>query len=160
VPATAPDPICTTIVLPVVGALDIAQAPLVQDSDGSLTLPAAEARTHGQQIKFEPGDDHDNIGFWLDSGEWVDWQYEVSKTGKFEVSAEIAAPQAASFQVTLGDQKIKGVAPVTGDYTRFRLVKLGTLQLTATGPATLAVHPVKEGWQPINLRSIRLKPIQ
>jgi len=160
VPAAAPDPICSVVVLPVLGALDIAPAPLVQDYDGSLTLPAAEARTHGQQIKYEPGDDHDNIGFWLDSDEWVDWQYQVTKTGKFEVSAEIAAPQAASFQVTLGDQTIKGAAPVTGNYTRFRLVKLGTLEMTAAGPATLAVHPVKEGWQPINLRSIRLKPIQ
>ncbi len=159
-PAAAPDPICSTVVLPVLGALDIAQAPLAQDYDGSLTLPAAEARPHGQQIKYEPGEDHDNIGFWVDSDEWVDWEFQVTKPGKYQVSAEIAAPQPASFQVILGDQKIKAAAPVTGDYTRFRGVRLGTLELTSTGTATLAVRAVKEGWQPINLRSIRLKPIK
>jgi alpha-L-fucosidase len=159
-PATAPDPISSTVVLPIVGAFDIAPVLLAQDPAGALILPAAEASTHGQQIKYESGSGHDNIGYWFDADEWVDWQYEVTKPGKFEVSAEIAAPQAASFEITLGDQKIKGAAPVTGDYTRFQVAELGTLEMTSTGPATLAVRAVKEGWQPINLRCVRLKPVQ
>ena len=160
VPGAAPDPLCSTIVLPVVGAENIERAPLGQDYDGSLILPAAEARTHGQSIKYEVGDGHDNIGFWTDSNDWIDWQYQVTKPGKFAVSAEIAALQTASFELTLGDQKIKATAAVTGSYTRFRRVRLGTLEMTSTGPATLAVHPVKEDWQPINIRSIQFRPIQ
>jgi len=116
--------------------------------------------THGQSIKYEVGDGHDNIGFWTDSNDWIDWQYQVTKPGKFAVSAEIAALQPASFELTLGDQKIKATAAVTGSYTRFRRVRLGTLEMTSTGPATLAVHPVKEDWQPINIRSIQFRPIQ
>jgi hypothetical protein len=62
--------------------------------------------------------------------------------------------------VTLADQKLKGEAPVTGDYGRFRRVKLGTLQIQTTGKTTIAVHGVQEGWHPVNLKAIRLKPLQ
>jgi alpha-L-fucosidase len=159
-PANAPDPISSTVVLNVKGALAIEPSVICQDFDGSLLLRASEARTHGDQVKYESGDQRDNLGFWLDPKDWVDWEFKATKTGKFELSAEIAAPAAASFEITLGEQKVKGAAPVTGDYGSFRLTSLGVIEIAATGKATLAVRPVAEGWHPINLKSIRLKPAQ
>src|ERR1035441_7602257 len=47
VPTTAPDPVCSTIVLKVKGPLNIEQPGLAQESDGSVVLPASEARLHG-----------------------------------------------------------------------------------------------------------------
>jgi len=160
VPASAPDPISSTVVLKIKGPLEIEQKGIGQDFDGSLVLQASEARLHGDQIKYESSDQRDNIGFWSDPAEWADWEFTVTKPGNFEVSAEVAAPAKASLEVTLADQKLKGEAPVTGDYGRFRRVKLGTLQIQTTGKATLAVHGVHEGWHPVNLKAIRLKPVQ
>ena len=124
-----------------------------------MVLPASEARLHGQQIKYESGAQRDNIGFWFDPAEWADWEFMVTKPGHFELSAEIAAPQKASLELDFADQKIKSDAPITGDYGRFRRVKLGTLEIKSTGKMSLSIHGIQEGWHPVNLKSIRLNPV-
>jgi alpha-L-fucosidase len=158
VPATAPDPISSTIVLQVKGPLEIVQPGIAQDYDGSITLPASEARMHGQEVRYESGSQHDNIGFWTNPADWVDWEFKVTKPGKFAVSAEIAALERASFEIALGAQKTKGQAPVTGDYTKFRMTRLGVLEISEPGKITLSVRPVSADWHPINLKSVRLRP--
>jgi len=81
-PAAAPDKISTTLVLKIKGAPDIEQAGLTQGADGSLTLPAAEAVPHGTQLRYEGGSNRDCIGFWLDPGEWLEWQFKATRPGK------------------------------------------------------------------------------
>ena len=115
---------------------------------------------HGEQLKYESWDNRDNIGFWLNPDEWVEWQFKVSQPGKFEVSAEIAGPASAAFKMVLGQQSIEAQSPNTGDYGKFQKVNLGIVQIPATGPAVLAIKPTKNGWQPMNLKAIRLKPVR
>jgi alpha-L-fucosidase len=156
--STAPDPISSTVVLKIKGPLDIQQATIVQDYDGAVTLAASEARTHGDEVKFESGDSRDNIGFWTNPADWVDWEFTVTKPGKFNVSAEIAAPEKTSFEVSLKDQKIQGAAPVTGDYGKFKQTKVGVVEIASPGKVTIAVRPVTDGWHPMNLKALRLTP--
>ena len=158
VPAAAPDKISSTIVLEVKGPLDIVQPVLKQASDGSLSLPAAEAVTHGEAIRFEGGQDRDCLGFWTNAKDWAQWDFTVTRPGRFKVVAEIAAPGSGRFQVTLGDQRLDGKTPNTGDYGKFQRIEIGTLELMGTGKASLAVKPIPEGWQPMNLRSLSLVP--
>ncbi|MDB6068160.1 MAG: putative glycosyl hydrolase [Pedosphaera sp.] len=159
VPTTAPDAISSTIVLQVRGALHIEPTVLSQKPDGSIQLPAVEARLHGTTLQYENGDGHDNIGYWFKSGEWLDWEFQVRTPGKFEVLTDIASPATPSFDITLGNQTIHCTAPATGDYGNFKPVTLGIVDIPAPGKATLSVHPVKDGWQPMNLKTIRLKPV-
>jgi alpha-L-fucosidase len=158
VPAPAPDPICSVVVLQVKGSLEIEPPLLTQAADGSLALPAAEALLHGEMIQYESGRNRNNIGFWTNPDDWVEWQFHVTKPGKFNVIAEIAALGSGSFYVIVGSQQMKGTAPTTGDYGRFQTVNLGAVELTTTGKTSLAVKPIREGWQPMNLRAIRLTP--
>ena len=111
VPAAAPDPVSSTIVLEVKGQLDIAQAGLAQDYDGSVVLPASEARLHGSDIKYETGHQRDNLGFWTNPADWADWEFQVTRPGKFEVTAEIASLDKASLEVSVGDSKTSGAVP-------------------------------------------------
>jgi alpha-L-fucosidase len=159
VPATAPDPISSTVVVKVKGELKVEALGLAQAADGSLTLPAPEAVLHGSTLKYESSKEKDNIGFWTDPDEWAEWLVKVTKPGKFEVSAVIASLGTGSFQVVTGDQKLRGTSPNTGDYTKFQTVTLGALELKSQGRISIAVKPIKEGWSPVNLRSIHLKPI-
>jgi hypothetical protein len=122
-----------------------------------MTLAASEARLHGSQFRYERDEHKDNIGSWLNPEEWVDWEVKITKPGKFDVMADIAAPEAASFEVAVGAQKLVGKAPVTGSYTKFEGTKVGQIQISAAGNTVLSVRPVKEGWHPINLKSVRLK---
>jgi alpha-L-fucosidase len=157
VPKAAPDPICSVVVLEVEGELKVEQF-LTQAQDGSILLPASDAVLHGRTIRYEGGHNRDNIGFWTDPDEWVEWDFKVIKPGKFIVTAEIAALEPSPFLVILGDQKIRCTAPVTGDWGRFEEVNLGILEIGSSGKASLSVRPVREGWRPMNLRSIKLKP--
>jgi alpha-L-fucosidase len=159
VPETVPDSICSVVALEVAGELDIEAMLTAQQPDGTIKLAAVDATCHGQQLRYESGHQRDNIGFWLDPKEWVDWRFKVTKPGKFTVSAEIAALGSGSFQVVLGDQTVKSTAPTTGDYGRFQVVDLGELRIDAAGVSVLAVKPVPEGWQPLNLKSITLRPV-
>jgi len=157
-PAQAPDRIASVVAVKIKGALKIENPGIAQDYDGSIALAASEANIHGGNLKYETGEHRDNLGFWVDAADWADWEVKVSKPGKFEVSAEIAAPAASAFVISANGQSLNGKAPNTGDYGKFRSVKLGTLKISSTGKITIAVKPVVDGWQPINLKSIRLKP--
>jgi len=159
VPATAPDKVSSTLVLNIQGTPDIELQPLSQNPDGSLTLPAGEALCHGSEVKLESGHGGEgNIGFWINSSDWIDWQFKITKPGKFDVTAEIAATGSGSFEISVGDQKLQGTAPKTGDYTKYQKVKLGTIEFPAAGKTSLAIKAVKEGWQPFNLRSLKFQP--
>jgi len=157
VPATAPDPISSTIVLQIQGAPEVGQTPIMQESDGSVRLLASEAVTHGNEIKFEDG--NDNLGFWTNPADWANWSFQVSQPGKFQVVADIASQGQGKFEVVLGDQRLTGTAPKTGDYAKYKRVTLsGTLDIAAPGKITVAVKAVKDGWEPLNLKSLTLKP--
>ena len=158
VPATAPDPISSTVVLKIKGAPQVEVALTSQEPDGSLRLLAEEAITHGGQVKFEAGGNRDCIGFWINPSDWVEWQFKVTQPGRFTLTADIAAVGSGSFVVSTGNQKLQGKAPNTGDYGRFQKLELGTVELTQPGKTSIAVKPVKEGWQPFNLKSLALQP--
>jgi hypothetical protein len=157
VPLTAPDSISSTVVVHIKGPLEIEQIGLTQAPDGSLTLPAREARTHGE-IKYESGEHRDSLGFWTNPNDWADWEFRVTRPGKVEVFAEVASLEAASIEVRTGKERTRAHVPVTGDYGRFEVVKLGTLEVPAGNAIELSLRAVKEGWQPVNVRCIRLQP--
>ena len=158
VPATAPDRISSTLVLKFSTPLVILSRPIMQKADGSVSLPAILAQLHGDSLQFEAGTNHDNIGFWFQAADWVDWNLTVKQPGKYRVTAEIAGPALTSFDVTVAGQTLRSTAPVTENYDSYQTVTLGTVELKEPGQVTLAVHPIATGWQPMNLRSITLTP--
>ena len=88
----------------------------------------------------------------------MDWEFKATKAGKFEVTADIAGLDTTSFVVGLGSQKVKTTVNATGDYAKFRVTKIGTLEIAVPGPVMLTFRPVKEGWHPLNLKAVRFKP--
>jgi len=166
VPAAAPDPICSVIVLNITGAPDVEQQPLMQGADGTITLGSDDVILHGNKVKVEHihrkgmlKAAEGNVGCWVDPADWIEWQFVVTKPGKFTVTAEIAAQGSGSFEIIVGDNKLKAKAPKTGDYAKFQKVKLGEIEI-ATGKRTLAIKPMKESWHPFNLSSLTLAPVK
>ncbi|MBV9469069.1 MAG: alpha-L-fucosidase [Abitibacteriaceae bacterium] len=159
VPTTAPDPVSSTVVLEIKGAPQVEIAPLEQETNGSLTLLPNDAVLHGNDVKVESARGRDNIGYWTNAGDWIEWPFKVTKPGKFTVRAEVAATGSGSFELSVGDQKLHATAPNTGDYGKFKAVDLGTIEIPTAGKVSLMIKPVADGWQPFNLRSIQLKPV-
>jgi alpha-L-fucosidase len=159
VPIAVPDAISSTVVVQLTGVPEVDQAGLAQSADGSVTLPASEATTHGE-LKYESGEHRDNLGFWTNPVDWAAWDFKVTKPGKVEVVAEVASLGTASVEVRLGKQRARAPVPATGDYGRFQPVKLGTLDLTVGKNVSLSLHAVKDGWQPVNVKRLKLLPLQ
>jgi hypothetical protein len=99
------------------------------------------------------------LGYWANPSDWVQWELELARPGRFKVTAEIAALGSGRFQVFVGDQQLDGNAPRTGDYGLFQKVDLGTVELPAAGKTNLSIRPIPDGWQPMNLRSVELVPL-
>ena len=159
VPATAPDAISSTIVVKISGRPEVDETVLKQAADGSIALPAVNADLFGG-VQYESGSGKDDVGYWTDASDYVSWTFKVNQPGKYAVTAVTAAQGTGNYQVSIGDQKISGTAPNTGDYTAFQSTQLaGALELSAPGIVTLTVKPVAENWSPMNLKSIALTPV-
>lgn len=161
VPAEPLDPIDTVIVLRVQGELDVEKVLPKQAADGTVTLPAPMAEIHAPgQTQVETIDGQPSIGFWTDARSWVGWQFKIDRPGRFDVTAAIATPATGSrFAVAVGDEQWTAEAPDTGSYQTFRTVKLGDVRVEQKGPCELSIKPIRDQWQPINLRSVVLTPV-
>ena len=157
-PAQAPDPISSTIVVKYLGSLDVSESLQSQASDGSLTFAAGDVTIHGSKLDVQDTGGVQNLGYWVDPTAWVEWPFIVTVPGKYDVTASIACPGSTSFTVTVAGQTLTGAAPNTGDYGKFQTVDLGAVTLSTLGKATLTVKPIAAGWTPMNLASISLEP--
>ncbi|MGB2820568.1 MAG: alpha-L-fucosidase, partial [Phycisphaerae bacterium] len=162
VPAAAPDAIDTVVVLEVTGEVEIAASTIGAGADGSYTLGAADAETHGGTIRLEG--EKDCIGFWTDGGDWVSWDFKVAKAGTFDVQLTYACEKGSgdsTFSVAVGDRKVEGKVRETGSWTKFVTEKLGTIELDKPGAAKLSVKAkTKPNLAVMNLRGIKLVPVK
>ena len=158
-PKTAPDAVSSTVVVQVKGELRVEKIILTQHRDGSIALPAVEAKLHGETFRHEEGGPLDDIGFWTNPNDWAEWEFKVHTPGRFELSGIFAAPGVGKFDLVVGAQTLRCMPPMTASYFDFKSAPLGEIEITKPGPVKLAVRPVKEGWQPMNLKSLQLKPV-
>lgn len=157
---SAPDAICSVVVLKVAGAPKVLHLNVSQAPDGSVTLAAPDAAIHdaaGTQLRCEvPGS---NIGYWFNPKGWVEWKFKLLRPGSFDATAMIASPaDGVRLRVEAGGREVTVAVPQTGSYGKYRRVKIGHITLSKAGLVSLSLRPVVEGWHAINLRSITLKP--
>ena len=81
----SPDPICSVVVLTVVGAPKVVVYRTAQQADGQLVLPAGDAELHGG-LQIESKDGQPNIGFWVNSDDWIEWAVRLATAGRVQRS--------------------------------------------------------------------------
>jgi alpha-L-fucosidase len=164
VPPRAPDEPDSVVVLEIEGEPDVTPMPLMQARDGTVTLRAADATVHGESARYERGAGKDNIGFWTDPEDWVEWRFRPKAPGMFRVEVTYAcAPGAegAGYAVVVGDGWVTGRTEATGSWSEFRTDELGAVGLPAGGDYALSVKPLlMPGYAVMNLRAVRLIPVE
>jgi alpha-L-fucosidase len=163
VPAEAPDEIDSVVVLEIEGEPDVALIPFGQARDGTVRLKAADATVHGEQARYERGGGKDNIGFWLNPEDWVEWRFRMKTPGTFRVEVTYACDTGAEgtgYAVVVGNEWVTGRVETTGSWTEFRTDDLGTVEIPEAGDYRLAVKPlVMPRYAVMNLQSVRLLPV-
>jgi alpha-L-fucosidase len=158
VPANAPDAISSTVALVISGPPQVSASAINQQADGSVRLVADEADLNGE-LRYESGGGKDNIGYWVNPDDTASWNFKLDRPGKFQLVAEIASQGQGRFEVSVAGQKLQGIAPNTGEYTKFKPVEIaGAVEITKPGSYTLVVKPIAADWQPLNLKSLKLQP--
>jgi alpha-L-fucosidase len=161
VPSAAPDPIVSVVVAQVEGEVQplvTPDAPAAQEADGSIRLDATDAKIIGQTAQLEG----ENIGYWTEAKDYVQWKVNVTKPGAFTVNLDYACEpgsEGSEYEIIAGEQKLTGKIASTGSWRRFRSVRVGTLNLDQPGVATILVKPLsKPGSAVMNLRTVILRP--
>ena len=161
----APDPNASVVKVVYTGDIEVTDALARVNADGSYQLDAVDAVLHGG-LKTETKDHKPNIGFWLKSSDYVEWKVQVDKPGTFDVAAELAIQNGGQeVRMVVQQGKMKPVTALqakleaTGGYEKFKTVPLGQLTFKTAGKATVALRTKAEGWKPINVRHLKLVPV-
>jgi alpha-L-fucosidase len=156
-----PDPIATVVALELAGPPEIEEPRTLPAADGTIPLKAADAEVHGRTARYESGNGRDNIGYWVNQGDFVSWDVNVPYAGKYALLLTYACDaQTAGSEFTVGDGEnvLAGKVAATGQWTDFRTVFLGEIEL-AKGTRTIAVKAKSmPGNAVMNLKQLVLVP--
>jgi alpha-L-fucosidase len=135
---------------------------ITPDAQGRLTFGADDATLHGDQLKLEEQGGKPDIGFWDKAEEWVSWNAKISRPGKYQVTATIAAASGeANFVVAIGAENLAAKIPATDGWEHFVTADLGTVELKQTGDLVVKVRAKDAAsWRAINLNAIQLTPAE
>jgi alpha-L-fucosidase len=161
------DPYATVIEVDFDGPPDVVIPPSPAQHaalDGSFMLVAKDAEIHGSTAQYEQGGGKDNIGFWINSADYVSWKIDAP-AGKYIVQLTYACPEenaGSEFTVSpfekRSDPQPHGVVKATGSWTNFKTETIGVMDLSS-GQHTIQVNVSKMPRGAVmNLKSVKLSP--
>jgi alpha-L-fucosidase len=160
-PGAATDADVSIVRLDFPGSLTITQLPFIMPAaDGTISLLAADADTFGGlsgNIHLRGSGPSAYLTDWTSPEYRLEYQIKTSKTGKWRVAAEVAAPQPVKLALNVKKSSTPVEIPVTGPGLSWKNVQLGSIELPA-GESTLELKSVKENWHSISLRALHLIP--
>jgi alpha-L-fucosidase len=168
VPQAAPDAIDSIVVLEIEGKpevkVEVGPLPVPQTTSGTILLKAADATVHGDTAHYESGDGKDNIGFWTNQDDFVEWTFKTDSSGSFSVTITFACEDGTAdseYTVALAGRELTGKVRQTGDWTTFVTDELGMIEIPKAGQYTLTVKPrTKPGYAVMNLKAVTLVPVR
>lgn len=161
VPATAPDPVSSVIVLEGVGKVDpLPPPPIAPGPDGTIALGCDDADLFGPGLRVE-GNTQLNLAGWNSLDAHAQWDVRVERPGTYQITALYAVPAAqagSEYTLAVGESRVSGQVPSTNG--AFKTVTLGTIQVGKTGPARVTLRPARIAAQEfMRLRALTLQPV-
>ena len=133
----------------------------VTPASGDIRLHAKDATVHGTQARYEEASYKNVIGFWTKPEDWVSWDFEVAKAGRYEVEVQQGCSGGGSeVAVELAGQTLTFTVENTGHFQNMIARTIGEVDLPA-GKQTVAVKPqIKKGGAVMDLRRVVLRPVR
>ncbi|KAA5545244.1 hypothetical protein FYK55_06155 [Roseiconus nitratireducens] len=161
----------TTIRLETFQPVRVATKPVVArpNHDGEIVLPAHDAVTHGEKLRFEPQPHKNTIGYWTDVNDWAEWHFRVDQAGRFECRiAQGCGKGNGGSEVDVicvsedGSQRqlLPLVVEDTGHFQNFVVRMIGLFDLQP-GRYRIEVRPRSKAKAAVcDIRQIKLVPVQ
>ena len=132
--------------------------PHVTPAVGDIRLLAKEAAVHGVTARYEPQTYKNTIGYWTNPEDWVSWELDVAKPGKYEVEIQQGCAGGGSeVAIEIAGQTQRFIVQDTGHFQNFVSRTIGVFDVPA-GRHTLAVKPQsKKGGAVMDLRRVVLR---
>jgi len=136
---------------------------LTQQDDGSLDLPAHEAVTHGELLRYEPQPHKNTVGYWANEKDWCEWYVRVTRPGPFtvELLQGCGTGQGGSdVEVEIAGQKLRFIVEDTGHFQNFKRREIGRVRIEKPGDFRLQIRPVTKSKNAVaDIRLVRLVPV-
>ena len=158
-PATAPDPVVSVIRLQLDGPLDVDNSLPGPAPDGTIHLPLWMADIHnpgyGVEARLGEYGGEPAIEDWTDYKTFLTWSFETANPGRYEIIAtHVATKDGGKLKLEIGKD-----STTTNLTSGESAVVLGSLFILTPGVNELSLRPLPDGWQPLILRTIILRPV-
>jgi hypothetical protein len=118
-----------------------------QGADGSITLEAKTATTWSENMRYEPKPEKNCLGYWTSEDDLAEWEFEVTKPGKFHVSVFYGCGgdnHGSEVAVKSAGQELKFITADTGGFQKWQEAKLGNVEITKAGKTFLVIDPLNK----------------
>ncbi|MEM1442699.1 MAG: hypothetical protein AAGF67_10175 [Verrucomicrobiota bacterium] len=137
--------------------------PLGQSIDGTITLDAKTATTYSEMMRYEPKEEKDCLGFWINPEDWAEWVFDVTTPGEFQISLVYGCGngnEGSEIAVYLNDQTFGFTVEDTGGFQSWKEIDLGKIKLDIPGQNKLAIIPKTQAAKGImDIQRVVLVPV-
>lgn len=116
-------------------------------------LSVGAATMHGKGARRRQGE----VTYWRDPHTWLSWEVELTRAGKLPVHVlqAFARNDGRPYVLTVGHVRLEGVVRKTDDWSDYRFVKVGEVEIPAPGRVTVSLKP-KDTTRPysMNLKAV------
>lgn len=136
---------------------------LGQSIDGTVHLHAKSATTYAEKMRYEPKQEKNCLGFWVNENDWAEWEFEISSPGEFEVKIVQGCGTGnggSDVNVLINDETLSFKVVETGGFQNWKEVPIGKVKLDLAGQHKLAIKPVnKAGKAVMDIQKLVLTPV-
>lgn len=129
-------------------------------ADGTVTLAAHDAVTHGKNLRYEPQPHKNTVGYWTQPDDWCEWNFYVDRPGKYAVHILQGCGKGqggSTVRANIGDQQLEFTVEDTGHFQNFKDRTLGEVSLAGGGLYTLTLKPQQKAKAAVmDVRQVRL----
>ncbi len=138
-----------------------------QFADGRLVFSALDAQVNGQRAKLESHPGSHRIGFWSNADDTVEWNYQATRPGRYEVLLTYSCAGSDGNEIELqlagptGDPQVLSTQlKSTHSWYRYTTTSLGKAYLDPDGARKVTVRCTKlVGSAVMNLKAVLLIPV-
>lgn len=134
-----------------------------ENPDGTIVLSALDAKVVGNRARLETHPGNHRIGYWVDSEDYVHWDFQPKKNGRYLVELSYSQAGRAGNEVTISfnGKPITIRVGTTGTWYAYTGMRTGQIRLDAGVNYSVDVKCIKQVTGAVmNLKAIILHPVE